>query len=92
MQLMSTRQIFTSCEAFFLLLLLSALAQPAAKAETNGKEVAARTCQQVSSCEEAVILWCNGYRRADRDNDGIPCENVCSTREQVNEIRRIIGC
>uniref|UniRef100_A0A7C1PAD8 Excalibur calcium-binding domain-containing protein n=1 Tax=Agrobacterium albertimagni TaxID=147266 RepID=A0A7C1PAD8_9HYPH len=54
--------------------------------------MAARTCKQVSNCEEAVILWCNGYRRADGDNDGIPCENVCSSVEQVNEIRRVIGC
>ena len=52
----------------------------------------ARTCRQVSSCREAVILWCGGYRRADGDNDGIPCENVCSTREQVDRIRAEIGC
>lgn len=54
--------------------------------------VAARTCKQVSSCEEAVRLWCGGYRRADADGDGIPCENVCSTREEVDRIRAAIGC
>ena len=52
----------------------------------------ARTCKQVSSCEEAVERWCSGYRRADADNDGIPCENVCRSKEQVDEIRADIGC
>ncbi|CAN7638666.1 excalibur calcium-binding domain-containing protein [Rhizobium sp. LjRoot254] len=50
------------------------------------------TCKQVSSCEEAVQIWCNGYRRADGDSDGIPCENVCYTLEQVNDIRQQQGC
>ena len=53
---------------------------------------AARTCKQVSTCEEAVRLWCGGYRRADGDGDGIPCENVCRTKEQVDAIRAQIGC
>lgn len=53
---------------------------------------AARTCKQVASCEEAVELWCNGYRRADADKDGIPCENICHSLEQVEEIRSAIGC
>lgn len=52
----------------------------------------AKSCKQVRSCEEAVELWCGGYSRADGDNDGIPCENVCSTREQVEQIRKRIGC
>lgn len=50
------------------------------------------TCKQVSSCEEAVALWCGGYSRADADNDGIPCENVCHSVEQVEEIKRRQGC
>lgn len=53
---------------------------------------AAQSCKTVSSCREAVVIWCNGYRRADGDNDGIPCENVCSDLDQVNEIRASIGC
>ena len=53
---------------------------------------AARSCKQVSTCEEAVRLWCGGYRRADGDGDGIPCENVCRTKEQVDAIRAAIGC
>ena len=52
----------------------------------------ARTCKQVRSCREAVELWCGGYRRADADNDGIPCENVCRTKEEVDAIRKDIGC
>lgn len=50
------------------------------------------TCKQVSSCEDAVILWCGGYRRADADHDGIPCENVCSSLDEVEAIRQQIGC
>ncbi|WP_127524305.1 excalibur calcium-binding domain-containing protein [Mesorhizobium sp. Z1-4] len=53
---------------------------------------ARKTCKQVSSCEEAVILWCSGYDRADGDDDGIPCENVCPSKRLVDQIRRQIGC
>ena len=51
-----------------------------------------RSCKAVSSCEEAVRMWRGGYRRADGDNDGIPCENVCSTKQEVDAIRARIGC
>lgn len=37
-------------------------------------------------------MWCNGYARADRDNDGIPCENVCRSKAQVQAIQKQIGC
>jgi len=50
------------------------------------------TCKQVASCEEAVESWCGGYSRADADKDGIPCENVCRSRQQVEEIQKDIGC
>jgi len=53
---------------------------------------AARTCKQVSSCREAVELWCGGYSRADGDHDGIPCENVCRSKDAVDKIRDEIGC
>ena len=89
---MSIVRDFRQCFAILLLSLLLALHGPATGAWAASAESAARTCKQVSTCEDAVILWCNGYRRADGDGDGIPCENVCSTREQVNEIRRVIGC
>jgi hypothetical protein len=67
-------------------------AMPPAFAESAAIIPARVTCKQVSSCEEAVEIWCNGYRRADGDNDGIPCENVCHTNEQVDEIRARRGC
>jgi endonuclease YncB( thermonuclease family) len=51
-----------------------------------------QSCKAVSSCEEAVVLWCGGYSRADADDDGIPCENVCSSVSQVEAIRSGIGC
>ena len=37
------------------------------------------TCKQISSCEEACykLLSC-GHHKRDADNDGIPCENLCS--------------
>ncbi|MFN3635151.1 MAG: excalibur calcium-binding domain-containing protein [Rhizobium rhizophilum] len=89
---MSIHQVSKFRGAFSLVLLLFAQGQSVAHAQTRAIEFAARSCKQVSSCEEAVVLWCSGYRRADGDNDGIPCENVCSTLEQVNEIRRVIGC
>lgn len=52
----------------------------------------AQTCGDMSTCEEAVILWCEGYGRADGDGDGIPCETVCCTKERVDEIRDEVGC
>jgi len=54
--------------------------------------LAGMSCKQVSSCEEAVAIWCGGYARADGDSDGIPCENVCHSVEQVEEIKSQQGC
>ena len=56
------------------------------------QSTARRSCKAVSTCREAVIMWCNGYGRADGDKDGIPCESVCSSLEQVNAVRRELGC
>ncbi|WP_349367510.1 hypothetical protein [Salinarimonas sp.] len=67
-------------------------ADPAAEPDLTPLVLAQRTCGDARSCRDAVILWCNGYRRADGDNDGIPCERVCRSRAQVNEIRAQIGC
>lgn len=52
----------------------------------------ALSCKHASSCEEAVEMWCGGYSRADGDNDGIPCENVCGSRAQVEAAKKRIGC
>ncbi|MDE2856021.1 MAG: thermonuclease family protein [Chloroflexota bacterium] len=36
-------------------------------------------CKDMSSCEEAVYqLTVCGYGRLDRNNDGIPCESICT--------------
>ena len=51
-----------------------------------------RSCKAASTCEEAVEMWCGGYSRADADGDGIPCENVCRSRSQVESIKQRIGC
>ena len=50
------------------------------------------SCKQASSCAEAVLMWCNGYFRADADHDGVPCENVCHSRGEVEAIEAEIGC
>ena len=52
----------------------------------------ARTCKQVRSCREAVEIWCGGYTRADADHDGIPCENICHSKSEVDELREEIDC
>lgn len=52
----------------------------------------AASCKQARSCEEAVRMWCDGYKRADGDGDGIPCENVCHSLDEVQKIRDAIGC
>ncbi len=63
-------------------------------AQTPRQVVAQRggTCQTVSTCREAVELWCGGYRRADGDNDGIPCERVCRSLSEVEAIKQQIDC
>lgn len=53
----------------------------------------AARCSDYATCRQAVIAWCNGaHPRADGDNDGIPCENVCKSKEQVDAIKKEIGC
>ncbi|KQQ33959.1 hypothetical protein ASG19_21985 [Rhizobium sp. Leaf306] len=57
-----------------------------------GAGAQAKTCKDVSSCEQAVILWCEGYSRADADHDSIPCETVCHSLRDVQEIQSQVGC
>lgn len=53
----------------------------------------AARCSDYGTCEQAVRNWCAGnHSRADGDGDGIPCESVCGSKSQVDEIRRRIGC
>ncbi|UVC07230.1 excalibur calcium-binding domain-containing protein [Rhizobium sp. TH2] len=51
-----------------------------------------RYCKQMESCAEAVESWCNGHFDRDRDGDGIPCENICLSREQTLAEEVKIGC
>lgn len=51
------------------------------------------TCKSYRICKQAVVNWCSGrHPGADRDRDGIPCENVCRSKAQVDKIRKQIGC
>ena len=53
----------------------------------------AARCSDFANCRQAVVAWCTGkHNRADGDNDGIPCENVCKSRAQVKKIISEIGC
>lgn len=53
----------------------------------------AAKCSDYNTCEEAVIAWCSGeHPRADGDNDGVPCENVCTSVEEVQKIKAKIKC
>jgi hypothetical protein len=56
-------------------------------------EAQAARCTDYTSCRQAVVAWCAGdHPRADGDDDGIPCENLCSTRAEVVAIMAEIGC
>ena len=67
--------------------------RPSLVDQFQGYQVAARrSCKAVSTCREAVEMWCGGYAGADRDKDGIPCENVCKSKAEVDRIKAEIGC
>lgn len=57
-----------------------------------------KTCGKVRSCKEAVYQWCVcGYRPADGDNDGVPCEKHCgqSTKPNLDRVKKYkseFGC
>ena len=94
---MNALRVLAAISAVVLLSWVDASARPAeGQPDTERGEIriaaARKPCKQVYTCEEAVILWCSGYSRADGDGDGIPCENVCHSRRQVDAIRREIGC
>ena len=70
---------------------LAAFAALTASAWTT--PASAAKCTDYSTCEQAVRNWCAGnHPRADGDDDGIPCENVCSSLRTVEEIKATIGC
>src|SRR5690606_8023781 len=80
--------------AFVLSMVLSVAVNPAAANDDDRPPVLLaqrQSCKAVTSCYEAVVMWCQGYRRADGDSDGIPCENVCPNRQAVSQILVDIG-
>jgi endonuclease YncB( thermonuclease family) len=71
---------------------LFAIAGAAAASESSEATTSATSCKSAATCQDAVILWCGGYSRADGDGDGIPCENVCRTLKQVEALKKGAGC
>lgn len=50
---------------------------------------AAKLCKEYRSCAEVISDFPNGnFGRKDRDKDGIPCENVCRSKQQVQQLLR----
>lgn len=68
------------------------LAASGAKSDDSEPTTSATSCKSARTCRDAVILWCGGYSRADNDGDGVPCENVCRSRKQVDVIKKQVGC
>jgi len=57
------------------------------------QETAPLTCKSHNTCADVVKKWCAGlHPRADGDNDGIPCEDICFSLKQVGRERAKIGC
>jgi len=53
----------------------------------------AASCKSYRTCAQAVKAWCSGdHPRADGDGDGIPCENVCKSKKQVQAEKKKIRC
>jgi len=47
----------------------------------------AKSCKKYKSCYEVISDYPDGYfGRKDRDKDGIPCENVCHSKKQVQKL------
>lgn len=47
----------------------------------------AKNCTEYRSCAEVISDHPDGnFGRRDGDNDGIPCENVCRSRKQVEDL------
>lgn len=68
-----------------IIILIAAIAMPGS--------ALAQSCKAAKSCAEAVKMWCEGYTAADRDDDGIPCENVCKSKKQVKALmKKIEAC
>ncbi|MDX1471933.1 MAG: excalibur calcium-binding domain-containing protein, partial [Flavobacteriaceae bacterium] len=64
---------------FFLLLIIVSLFTP---------EISeAKYCKYYRSCAEVIADYPDGkFGKRDGDDDGIPCENVCRSRQQVEDL------
>ncbi len=68
------------------------MSRPIGVPTSSVRLAAGRTCKAVSTCRQAVELWCGGYPRADADSDGVPCEGVCNSLGEVEALKKEIGC
>ena len=69
--------------------LISLLALAAAT-QAEAFDCVEKKCGEMASCAEAYHhLTVCGEQVRDRDNDGIPCENVCGKTQE--EFKRLLG-
>ncbi len=78
--------MFAAIAALLPVALTALLEAPAQYSEARPLELAAsysctpkRACTKVASCEEArwLLANCSWGGKLDRDNDGVPCEDLC---------------
>ena len=51
----------------------------------------AKSCKKYHSCLEVIKDFPNGdFRSKDRDKDGIPCENICHSKKEVDRLLKYI--
>lgn len=47
----------------------------------------AKSCKKYNSCYEVILDYPTGnFGGKDRDKDGIPCENVCHSKQEVKNL------
>lgn len=52
----------------------------------------AKYCKEYKSCAEVISDYPSGrFGIRDRDDDGIPCENVCKSKKQVEDLLNSIS-
>jgi hypothetical protein len=72
-----------------LLISIGAILALAASAAAQDLSCSQRYCKKMSNCQEAVWRFDHcGASQLDRDHDGLPCENVCRTADDVSQARK----
>ncbi len=52
----------------------------------------AKPCKAYQSCADVIADYPDGkFGRKDGDDDGIPCENVCSSKKQVQKLLKEVS-